>query len=241
MSFNVPFVSDREIEIEANALLQSFESKYGSILTVATPLDEIIENHLGLAFEVSDLGHPAILGQLDIKNNLIRINTVLDPSRDRRNEGRYNYTLAHEGGHQVLHRPYAEALMDTPSLFKEEEEDEIILCRMEDQKAPIEIQADKFAACLLMPRMKVQQQFVDFTKKPDGICLQKFLWGIRASRNAMDCLYPSGSNFPADDDILHRVFSDMSQKFNVSKQAMVIRLKVLGLLKEEAQDDMMFV
>ncbi len=241
MSFDVPYLSDADIEAEANMLLKSFEAKYGTIQTTATPLDEIIENHLGLSFEVTDLGHPAILGQLDIKQNLIRINTVLDPHKDPRKEGRYNYTLAHEGGHQVLHRPYAEALMDAPSLFDEgEDEKEIILCRMEDQKAPIEIQADKFSACLLMPRNKVTQQFAEFTNRPEGISLQKFIWAIRTNRNVMDFIYPYGSNFPADDDILHRVFSEMAQKFNVSKQAMVIRLKVLGLLKEGQQEEMMY-
>jgi Zn-dependent peptidase ImmA (M78 family) len=241
MSFDVPYLSDADIETEANMLLKSFEVKYGTIQTAATPLDEIIENHLGLGFEITDLGHPAILGQLDIKQNLIRINTLLDPHQDRRKEGRYNYTLAHEGGHQVLHRPYAEALMEAPSLFDgEEEENEIILCRREDQKAPIEIQADKFAACLLMPRSKVIQQFMGFTNRPEGISLQKFIWAIRTNRKVMDFIYPYGSNFPTDEDILHRVFSDMAQNFHVSKQAMVIRLKVLGLLKESAQEEMMY-
>ena len=84
MSFEVPYLSDADIETEANMLLKSFEAKYGTIQTAATPLDEIIENHLGLGFEITDLGHPAILGQLDIKQNLIRINTLLDPHQDRR-------------------------------------------------------------------------------------------------------------------------------------------------------------
>lgn len=148
MSIDVPYMRDNEIAAEAQSLLKSFEDKYCTIQTTATPLDEIIENHLRLGFEIADLGHPAILGQLDIQENLIRINTVLDPHENPRKEGRYNYTLAHEGGHQVLHRPYAEALMEEePSLFEPAgEKENIILCRMEDQKAPIEIQADKFAS-----------------------------------------------------------------------------------------------
>lgn len=241
MSFDVPYLSDADIEAEANMLLQSFEAKYGTIQTAATPLDEIIENHLRLGFEVADLGHPAILGQLDIQENLIRINTVLDPHQDPRKEGRYNYTLAHEGGHQVLHRPYAEALME-PTLFDEpeEEKESIILCRMEDQKAPIEIQADKFAACLLMPRKKIIQKFSELTNRPEGISLQKFIWAIRTNRKIMDFLYPRGSNFPSDDEILYRVFSEMAQDFHVSKQALIIRLKRVGLLKDETQEEMMF-
>ena len=55
-------------------------------------------------------------------------------------------TLEHEGGHQALHKPYAEDLME-PTLFDEpeEENESIILGRMEDQKGPIEIPADKFS------------------------------------------------------------------------------------------------
>jgi hypothetical protein len=96
MSIKVPFLTDSEIEAEANMLLKSFEKKFGTIQTPATPLDEIIENHLGLGFEIADLGHEGILGQLDIEENLIKINRVLDPHNDPRMEGRYNYTLAHE-------------------------------------------------------------------------------------------------------------------------------------------------
>lgn len=240
MSFDVPYLPDADIETEANMLLKSFEAKYGTIQTPATPLDEIIENHLGLGFEISDLGHPAILGQLDIKQNLIRINTLLDPHHDRRKEGRYNYTLAHEGGHQVLHRPYAEALMDAPSLFDgEEEEKEIILCRREDQKAPIEIQADKFASFLLLPKHKVIHEFLEYTDRP-AVKMQPLLQALRRDRNFMNQAFPNWRFIPTDDEVLHHAFKELADKFHVSMQAMVIRLKVLGLLKEGPQQEMMY-
>ena len=92
MTFDVPYLSDADIEAEANMLLQSFAAKYGTIQTAATPLEEIIESHLRLGFEITDLGYPAILGQLDIDENLIRINTVLDTHKDPSKKGRYNYT-----------------------------------------------------------------------------------------------------------------------------------------------------
>lgn len=237
MSFEVPYLSDADIETEANMLLKSFEAKYGTIQTAATPLDEIIENHLGLGFEITDLGHPAILGQLDIKQNLIRINSVLDPHEDRRKEGRYNYTLAHEGGHQVLHRPYAEALMEAPSLFDDEkEENEIILCRREDQKAPIEIQADKFASCLLLPREKLRQEFQAYFGKP-AIEIEKMVFGLRNNRDfLLLCFHPS--HIPTDEELIHHVCKELAELFRVSRQAMVIRLKNIGLLTKIRQSEM---
>ena len=237
MSFDVPYLSDADIEAEANMLLKSFEAKYGTIQAAATPLDEIIENHLGLGFEITDLGHPAILGQLDIKQNLIRINTLLDPHQDRRKEGRYNYTLAHEGGHQVLHRPYAEALMEAPSLFdNEEEENEIILCRREDQKAPIEIQADKFASCLLLPRDKLRQEFQAYFGKPT-IEIEKMVFGLRNNRDfLLQCFHPS--HIPTDEELIHHVCKELAELFRVSRQAMVIRLKNIGLITKIRQSEM---
>ena len=239
MSFDVPYLSDADIEMEANMLLKSFEVKYGTIQTAATPLDEIIENHLGLGFEITDLGHPAILGQLDIKQNLIRINAILDPHHDRRKEGRYNYTLAHEAGHQVLHRPYAEALMDAPSLFDAEEEMvDIILCRREDQKAPIEIQADKFASCLLLPREKLKQEFSAYFGVPK-IELEKMIFGLRSNRDFMiQCFHPS--HVPSDDEIIHHGCKELAELFRVSRQAMVIRLKKIGLLSSNSQNEMFY-
>lgn len=238
MSFDVPYLSDADIEAEANMLLQSFEAKYGSIQAAATPLDEILENHLGLGFEITDLGHPSILGQLDIKQNLIRINTILDPHQDPRKEGRYNYTLAHEGGHQVLHRPYAEALMDAPSLFDaEEDKKDIILCRRDDQKAPIEIQADKFASFLLLPRSKVINEFLEFADKP-SVQIQPFLRALRHNRNFLNQAFPNWRHIPTDEDLLHYAFKGLADTFHVSMQAMVIRLKVIGLLRASAQEEM---
>ena len=44
MIIDVPYMSVDEIDHEANHLLRSFEAKYGTIQTLATPLDEVAEN-----------------------------------------------------------------------------------------------------------------------------------------------------------------------------------------------------
>ncbi len=236
MSINVPYLSDEEIEAEADNVLKSFEKKFGKIQTIATPLDEIIETHLGLTFEIMDLGHPAILGQLNIKENLIRINSQLDPYQNARMEGRYNYTLAHEGGHSVLHRPYVEAAMEKSSLFGREKEN-IILCRTEERQELIEVQADRFASFLLMPRTKVIQQFQEYTGKP-FVNMYLLAEALRYKREWMTSVFPDSTYVPAPDEILSYAFKELADRFRVSMRAMIIRLKILTLFREGHQIEM---
>lgn len=69
------------------------------------------------------------------------------------NEGRFCFTLAHATGHWVLHRPLIEMEKVTVPLFSREPSAKAtpaIICR-DGQRDPAEIQADKFAALLLMP------------------------------------------------------------------------------------------
>ena len=233
MTFQVPFLPDADIEAEANKLLKSFEGRYGAIKTIATPLEEIVENHLGLTFEISDLGHPEILGQLDIKSNTIRINVILDPIENPRMEGRHNFTLAHEVAHNVVHRPYAEAIMAMPTFFDNEPQD-IILCRIEDHREPIEIQADKFASCLLMPREKLKNEFSSLTNRP-FLEMEGMTASLRHNHDFMNPIWPDWRIVPNDDEILGHAFRPLAEAFRVSRTAMFIRLKSLGLLRNASE------
>ncbi|MBL8639917.1 MAG: ImmA/IrrE family metallo-endopeptidase [Alphaproteobacteria bacterium] len=238
MTIDVDYLSPQAIESEANALLASFEAKHGKILSLETPLDEIVEFHLGLTCEMADLGHEAILGQIDIEDKIIRINENLDTSAYPNKEGRFNYTLGHEAGHWVLHRSYVEKEI-TESLFEEKKE-KIILCRQQEQKARVEVQADMFASFLLMPARKVFDQFVEETGRPNGLDINAFVWGMRQERNFMDREFPSPFYIPSDEDILLHAFADLAKRFKVSRQAMVYRLKTLGLLSDAKQGMLAF-
>lgn len=238
MTIDVDYLSPQAIEKEANALLASFEAKHGKILSLETPLDDIVEVHLGLTCEMADLGHEAILGQIDIEDKIIRINENLDTSAYPNKEGRFNYTLGHEAGHWVLHRSYVEKEI-TESLFEEKKE-KIILCRQQEQKARVEVQADMFASFLLMPARKVFDQFVEETGRPNGLDINAFVWGMRQERNFMDREFPSPFYIPSDEDILLHAFADLAKRFKVSRQAMVYRLKTLGLLSDAKQGMLAF-
>jgi hypothetical protein len=80
------------------------------------------------------------------------IDESLDPEEHPSMEGRYRFTLAHEGGgHWRLHRHLfstsaAQALLfDVPASPS-------VVCRSSQAKERVERQADIYASCLLMPR-----------------------------------------------------------------------------------------
>lgn len=202
--------------------IHSFEKKYGKIKGLATPLDEIIENHLRLTCEIVPMD-PRILGFLDVQENSIKINSILDPTENQRAEGRYNFTLAHEAGHNILHRPYVEALMEMPVL-PEQEVPNIILCRKADRREPIEVQADKCGAALLMPRAKVFQAYAEKCGgKIKPVSIEELVYVTRKDRRFMDELFRYGSGETSTDDILRAWFGSMAAEFKVSATAMVIR------------------
>jgi hypothetical protein len=93
---------------------------------------------------------PDILGAIFFEKKRIVIDESLDPDANPAKEGRYRYTAAHEVGHWRLHRglfykdPTQTSLLDgnaPPS----------VICRSSQAKARIELQADFYASCVLMP------------------------------------------------------------------------------------------
>jgi hypothetical protein len=98
---------------------------------------------------------PDILGAIYFDERRIVIDESLDPEENRSKEGRYRYTLAHEGGgHWRLHRHlFANGSVRT-ALFDRLPVPSVI-CRSSRAKEPIEWQAEFDASCLLMPRKLV--------------------------------------------------------------------------------------
>ena len=88
------------------------------------------------------------------------------------NEGRYNFTIAHEIGHHVLHRQvYLEASAENASN---------ILCRDTNDKPLIEQQADRFAAALLMPQQAVSDA-VSAVPRPSKLKTPRAVRGYAAT------------------------------------------------------------
>ena len=98
---------------------------------------------------------PDILGAIFFEERRIVIDESLDPEENPSKEGRYRFTLAHEGGgHWRLHRHLFAKDPAQVSLFNEPATPSVV-CRSSQAKEPVEWQADFYASCLLMPRKLV--------------------------------------------------------------------------------------
>ena len=153
-----PFLKESSIEDEASKLLKAFAKEKGNNIQAPIPVFDIIE-YLGYDIDFRTDGiyqDENILGGLLISKKMVEINENLSNQ-----EGRMNFTAAHETGHIVLHVPYYLEQNKT-----EEKEKTEIICRQNEgfegnKKAPEEWQADKFAANLLMPSKMVKKAFFD--------------------------------------------------------------------------------
>jgi hypothetical protein len=117
MSVPVPYLSDEVIERDAAALLAEYAQARGTAIIPPVPIENIVEKHLKIGIEFDDthrlfgvprsgLGlEPDILGAMFFDEARIVIDESLDPEENPAKEGRYRFTLAHEGGgHWRLHR-----------------------------------------------------------------------------------------------------------------------------------------
>ena len=132
-----------EVEELADELGRAYLAYIGhGSLTTPVPVEDMAENYLGYSIDITDEGlfsDPNFLGGVDFQHNKIYVNaSVVD------HDGRYAFTVAHEIGHHVLHR---EVYLSNKSTNDQE-----ILCREAATKPQIELEADRFAAALLMPR-----------------------------------------------------------------------------------------
>lgn len=213
----------RAIEDEAEELIGRYEREFGPTNSLFTPVEIIAEQLLEIRIDLSDLEED-IIGCIDVINKEIYINQSLDPIVNKKMEGRYNFTLAHEMGHLVLHKD----LVEQGSIAATGKSNNL-LCRTSENKAPIEKQADYFAACLLMPRKKLWEILKD--KNGTHVTL-KSISRINKIRETKVCIWSVDSYDGYDGDgVLEDCFSSLANDFKVSPLAMVIRLKQIGHIK----------
>src|ERR1700716_4175554 len=161
----VPYLSEEQIERDAAALLAEYAQARGVTIAPPIPIEDIVEKHVKLGIEFDDphglFGvprpglDPDILGAMFFDEARIVIDESLDPEENPAKEGRYFYTVAHEGGgHWRLHRhlfakdPAQAALFGGPVAPS-------VICRSSQAKERVEWQADFYASCLLIPRKLV--------------------------------------------------------------------------------------
>ena len=155
-SVNIKFIKPEIIKQKSDLLLSKFFS--GKKIIAPIPVDEIVE-FLDYDLDFRNDGiyeDKNILGGLIFDDKRIEINETLI-----KNEGRLNFTIAHEIGHIILHVP----------IYDNKSE---ILCRKDegeysDKKQPVEVQADMFAANLIMPDKLVKRAFFKSFKHPVNV------------------------------------------------------------------------
>ena len=213
----VAFRSIEEIEQEAQLLLGGFARSKGWSPAPPVPIEKVI-NYLGLHQEIRDLydflsvardAEADLLGALSFGRRTIYVHAELDPDNQPHLEGRFNFTLSHEIGHWVLHRDQFFASSQQPTLFCGGASPDVV-CRKSERPKRIEVQANQFASCVLLPRELVTQ----------------FL------RSTIDV---SDSSAPADID---RIVRQVSAAFRASIEATRIRLRTLGVLEAQNQQEL---
>jgi formiminotetrahydrofolate cyclodeaminase/Zn-dependent peptidase ImmA (M78 family) len=137
-----------------------------------------------------------------------------------------NFTLAHELGHAILH--------EQTGLHRDKAIGDLSVTR-----EPIELQADKFATYFLMPKKQIKEFFKEiffmekFTLNEDNVfaltggSLTSFRFKCKNQRELSRIISSAESFYGAP-------FKSMAEVFNVSIEAMAIRLEELGLVEFES-------
>ena len=146
LPFAVDFMRFEAIDRHVSELLSSYADFCAKAITPPIDVEDIAERFLNLDYGVeriaSELGLPGLLGASWFEDGKIRVDESVES-----HEGRLAFTVAHEIGHWVMHRPQWQRF-DKGS---NEYEGMAIMCRSADSHTSCEWQANTFAARLLMP------------------------------------------------------------------------------------------
>lgn len=232
----VPYLPKKRIEKEASLLLGEFGERIHPVHEPPVPIDEIVEIHLGLVFEILDLrqlfGVGDVHGALWVNEARVAVDQRLDPDRNPRKLGRFRFTLGHETGHWRLHRSHYLKNRAQQSLFDNQQERPAYICRTTQRKQPVEWQADVFSANLLMPREMVVTAWKAHRGSLEPIALTDLRRDeerILAKMLARKHIEPT-NQADVDNMLLEWCGLSLARQFQVSGEAMRIRLEELGLL-----------
>lgn len=212
----VRWLPRESIAMSASELVQEYEQLVGHPVHAPIPVEDIIERYLGLNLSFEDLeaslGMEDVLGATIVRSKTICINESLIKS-----EGRMMFTCAHEAGHWVLHRHMIEHAQRSSAGA------EAIVCRTTNSRLPMEWQADYFASCLLMPEQEVKEAFSQVWSEQEMVLDNV----ISRLGGTSVCVDPCVQNWHFIADAVREAggFS------NVSKEAMILRLRELGLVR----------
>ena len=224
--YRVPYLTESAIEADAQLMLAEWNERFSPISKPPVLIEEMLECLIGLDFEIDDLGplfgDAGVLGVIWFGRRLVQVDHGLDPKKDPRMLGRYRFTIAHEIGHWRLHRQHLAADPNAAMLFDPNGKPAFV-CR-DHTKPPEEHQADKFAGYALMPKHLVREAWRTW-QGTDGPVLIADLPKADLYRD------PEANKHSA----MERFCKPLAEQFQVSAQAMRIRLEKLNLLVEQIE------
>jgi Zn-dependent peptidase ImmA (M78 family) len=231
MPLKVPYLPAVEIEASANLLLAEYVRQGTGEVQLPIPVEDILEDHLGLHLGFDDLrarlGIADVLGALWIESAEVVVDQTLDPDEQPSASTRFRFTLGHEIGHWQLHRPLLLAKLRHDDLFLNTAGPSII-CRTSQQRERIELQADAFAAALLMPARAVAVEWQRLIG-PERLKLSEVKDRV-GPFIAAALARPAHEPRAQQDALLEFFARPLAKAFEVSPAAMRIRLEQLGFL-----------
>ncbi len=235
----VPFLHEKQIEAEADVLLAEYGERFGAVTAPPVPVDEIAELLLELSLEYKDMKSlfpmADVHGAIWFAQRKIGIDKELDPDANPSRRGRYHFTLAHEVGHWRLHRQHYLKNLAERLLFDDGTPKPDVVCRSSERKKPVEWQADAFAANLLMPRKLVLAQWTVFRAGDDR---PVEIGELHTAQSGSPLFYRGHLALTEDerDNAVKEEFCrPLAETFQVSAEAMKIRLEGLGLIVRKRQ------
>ncbi|MBQ4811281.1 ImmA/IrrE family metallo-endopeptidase [Pseudoalteromonas luteoviolacea] len=203
----VPFLESAYIEAQSKTLLDSIGYSGGYVNEET--LTDFVSEHYGVKLELCANLPAGVLGTIDFTKKEICVDLNQCETKER-----LRFTIAHELGHLILgHSEYILSETCYGSHFDENRDDIDIKDIMR-----LEWQANQFASSLLLPKEQFVKAFVYFARSK----------GI--SDRGFGALFVDEQ--PCNRDALNFITLSLMRQFKVSKAAIYIRLKQLGIVRE---------
>lgn len=221
-----PFLPIQQIEGAADGLLtRAFNSDRPVPVDLEAVLFDVLAEKEGLAFidqnVLGDRDGEQVLGRMwPFRNQIETCASLKQPNDTGRYRGRYRFTVGHEIGHWVLHRPLhlRWKVHSSRGLFGQEGPREHMISLRRDVFAatnskppPEEMQANRFAAHLLIPRSALRREFVRRFGSPPIM--------INSGRTVADTAIEVANQASRKNP------TSLCDAFEVSRQAMAIALE----------------
>jgi Zn-dependent peptidase ImmA (M78 family) len=231
---DVPFLHEKQIEQEADVLLAQYAEIIAPVLEPPVPIEEMAGTVLQLRHQFLDLRSrfpfADVHGAIWFEEAVIGIDSCLNPDLHPRRRGRYHFTLAHEIGHWRLHRQHYLKNPAERRLFDDGTRKPDVVCRSSERKKPVEWQADTFAAFVLMPRKLIHAAWAAFRGGDDRPVELKELHAASSGSTFLYRGRPASTEEERDNAIKEDFCRPLAEQFEVSREAMRIRLEGLDLI-----------